>query len=85
MKDLMKQAESMMDDMIEVRKRILDKHEEDLKDLSLREANIEKEGIKVKAKALKDGFVNESIYCKYCGELIDSDSIFCKKCGKKQI
>ncbi|MDR3217174.1 MAG: zinc ribbon domain-containing protein [Clostridiaceae bacterium] len=25
-----------------------------------------------------------TLYCKYCGEVIDSDSVFCKACGRKQ-
>lgn len=27
--------------------------------------------------------MNETKYCKYCGEIIDSDSIICSKCGKQ--
>lgn len=27
--------------------------------------------------------MNETKYCKYCGEIIDSDSIICPKCGKQ--
>ena len=37
------------------------------------------------AEGVKDGLTGENseIYCKYCGNLIDSDSDFCKYCGKK--
>ena len=37
------------------------------------------------AEGVKDGLTGENseIYCKYCGNLIDSDSEFCKFCGKK--
>lgn len=27
--------------------------------------------------------MNETKYCKYCGEIIDLDSIICPKCGKQ--
>ncbi len=27
--------------------------------------------------------MDETIYCKYCGEEIDSDSVYCKNCGRK--
>lgn len=26
--------------------------------------------------------IDETIYCKYCGEEIDSDSVYCKNCGR---
>ncbi|MDR3217175.1 MAG: hypothetical protein LBT55_07230 [Clostridiaceae bacterium] len=35
-----------------------------------------------------DGFgygAKDTIYCKYCGEVIDADSMFCKACGRKQV
>ena len=37
------------------------------------------------ASGVNDGLndLNTEIYCKYCGNLIDSDSDFCKYCGKK--
>lgn len=28
--------------------------------------------------------IGETVYCKYCCTIIDSDSKFCKKCGKEQ-
>lgn len=27
--------------------------------------------------------IDETIYCKYCGEEIDSDSVYCRNCGRK--
>lgn len=66
------------------RKQILDENEEVLKDIELRSANIEKESIKVKMGAIKDGFSTNTMYCKHCGTLIDEDSRFCKSCGKEQ-
>lgn len=39
------------------------------------------------AKGIKTGLSDDNnttgIYCKYCGEKVDSDSTFCKKCGQK--
>ncbi len=66
------------------RKSILDQNEDVLKDVEIREANIEKEGIEIKTRAIKDGFKGDTMYCKHCGALIDEDSKFCKKCGKEQ-
>ena len=34
--------------------------------------------------AIKDGLSDNKMYCKHCGDLIDSDSEFCKHCGKRQ-
>lgn len=41
--------------------------------------------VKEMAEGVKDGLSGENseIYCKYCGNRIDSDSDFCKYCGKK--
>lgn len=37
------------------------------------------------AKGIKEGLSEEdTVYCKHCGQLIDSDSRFCKSCGKQQ-
>ena len=59
-------------------------NEETLKNLSTTGANINKEGIAITAKAIKDGLTKEeTIYCKYCGQPIDKDSKFCKHCGKE--
>lgn len=70
---------------VKSKKRILDENEEDLMDMATREANISKEAIKTKARAVKEGFTSDDfVYCKHCGAQIDTDSTFCKKCGKKQ-
>lgn len=34
-----------------------------------------------KIKYIKE--IDETIYCKYCGEEIDNDSVYCKNCGRK--
>lgn len=81
--DLANLAETASDISINAKKNILDKHEDVLRDMATREANIYKDGISVTTKAIKDGLVGDSVYCKHCGALIDEDSKFCKKCGKK--
>lgn len=55
-----------------------------MKDNVIRKANINKEGIEITAKAIKEGLINNKVYCKYCGKLIDSDSKYCKVCGRAQ-
>lgn len=59
-----------------------DYSKEDLEDIADAAAYILADSIKIKAKAIKDGLSDEKMYCKHCGNLIDSDSTFCKKCGK---
>ena len=65
-------------------KYMMEQNEELLKELSTKSANLSKDGIKIKAGAVKEGFSVDSIYCKHCGFTIDSDSKFCKACGKRQ-
>lgn len=70
---------------INVKKDILNQNEDTLKDLNIRQANIDKEGIEIRTRAIKDGITKgEGIYCKHCGTIIDKDSMFCKNCGGKQ-
>ena len=73
-----------MGNNIKATRYMTDEYENDLRNIATKGADINKEGIKITARAIKDGITNESIYCKYCGESIDDDSVFCKKCGKKQ-
>lgn len=68
----------------QTKKNIIEKNEDILKDVEKRSANIEKEGIEVKMRAIRDGLSRNTIYCKHCGTLIDEDSRFCKHCGKEQ-
>lgn len=71
--------------VIKTKKSILDEHEEDLKEIANREANIKKGYVKTMASAIHEGLNdNDTIYCKHCGGMIDSDSTFCKHCGKEQ-
>ena len=69
---------------VNAEKEILDNNEEIMKDNVTRKANINKEGIEITAKAIKEGLTNNKVYCKYCGKLIDSDSKYCKVCGREQ-
>lgn len=80
--------ESMMSVLGEVsinsRKKILNEHKDELKEMRDIEAEINKDAIKETSKAIKEGFTSSSsLYCKYCGKDIDEDSVFCKSCGKK--
>lgn len=69
---------------INVKKNIIDDNEEFLKDISEKEGEIAGIGIEKKVRAIKKGLLEDEMYCKHCGMLIDSDSKFCKKCGKEQ-
>lgn len=82
--DLKKIEEHKGEVEVDSKKEILDKHEGKMKDISKKEADINKEKVKTYAKAIKEGLEEETIYCKHCGTLIASDSKFCKKCGKEQ-
>lgn len=62
---------------------IQDENKEDLKAMATTQAEISEEAIAKSAKAIKRGF-QDSKFCKYCGQEIDSDSVFCSKCGKEQ-
>lgn len=69
---------------LDIKKRILTENEDMLKEMYTKEAEIEKEGIRIKTSAIKDGLVGtKNTYCKHCGAIIDSDSTFCKSCGKR--
>ena len=75
--------EELANQGINIKNEILNKNEDKLKEMSTKEANISKDNIKIKARAIKDGLTKDEIYCKYCGNSIDEDSKFCKYCGKK--
>lgn len=75
--------ESMAEEGIDIKKNILDRNEDKLREMSIREANISKESTEIKARAIKDGLTKDKMFCKYCGNSIDEDSKFCKHCGKK--
>lgn len=75
--------EELANQGINIKNEILNKNEDKLKEMSTKEANISKDNIKIKVRAIKDGLTKDEIYCKYCGNSIDEDSKFCKYCGKK--
>ena len=52
--------------------------------MATKKANIHKDEVEITTKAIKDGLSDNKMYCKHCGDLIDSDSEFCKHCGKRQ-
>ena len=64
-------------------KRLMEDNYDDLEDMASMNANINKDAIYIKSKAIKDGLSSFMIYCKYCGNKIDSDSKYCNYCGKK--
>ena len=68
---------------IKSKNKIVTENEDDLKNIADTEARINKDAIKETAKAIKEGLINNTTYCKYCGSSVDSDSIYCKSCGKK--
>ena len=74
----------MMSRQIKAQKYMMEEAREDLKSISDDMAYASKDGIKTMASAIKDGFNQSNIFCKYCGCKIDADSKFCKKCGKEQ-
>ena len=71
--------------MIKMNKNIIEENKDALKDISSATGEIASEGVKQVAKSAMEG-VNDAdkIYCKHCGQLIDSDSKFCSFCGKEQ-
>lgn len=83
--DLEDLGTSMGNIAINMKKNILTENEDSLREMTDMEANIKKGYVKTMAKSIKDGLTEDNtIYCKHCGSMIDSDSRFCKKCGKEQ-
>lgn len=74
---------------IDTEKTILDKNEDTLRKNVIRKANINKEGIEITTKAIKDGLSSGSEnkntkFCIECGKKIPTDAKFCLYCGKEQ-
>lgn len=74
---------NVADASMNANKRLMDDNYDDLEDMASMNANINKDAIYIKSKAIKDGLSPSKIYCKYCGNKIDSDSKYCNYCGKK--
>ena len=74
----------MLANQIKATKYMMDETKGDIKSISDDMANATKDGITVTAKAIRNGLLEDTKFCKHCGENIDSDSIYCNKCGKKQ-
>ena len=82
-KHMMEYSKDDLKDILSTTKSV-EVNEEIMKNNVTRKANINKEGIEITAKAIKEGLINNKVYCKYCGKLIDSDSKYCKVCGREQ-
>ena len=74
---------NVADTSMNANKRLMEDNYDDLEDMASMNANINKDAIYIKSKAIKDGLSSFMIYCKYCGNKIDSDSKYCNYCGKK--
>lgn len=70
---------------VKTAKGVFDENEEDIRHVVGKTADISKDAITTTTRAIKKGLTEEdAVYCKHCGESIDSDSTFCKACGNKQ-
>ena len=65
-------------------KYMMDEMKDDIKSIADDMADATKDSITVKTRAVRKGLLEDSKFCKYCGENIDADSVYCNKCGKKQ-
>ena len=53
----------------------------DLAALANAHAATTSEAVVTTAKAVREGLIGDTIYCKHCGKKVDTDSKFCKHCG----
>ena len=74
----------IMSHQVKSLKHMMDYSQEDLQDIVDNMEYATHNSIRNKARAIKEGFEEYSVYCKHCGASIDSDSRFCKSCGKEQ-
>ena len=68
-------------------KYIQNDNKDDFTDIASTTADITSDAITTVTKSIKKGLNEEdkpNIFCKHCGQDIDTDSTFCKHCGKKQ-
>ena len=73
-----------MERQLKAEREYLIRNEGLIKELEKRNAEIEKIGVGTKARAIKEGFTEDTCYCSSCGQTIDTNSRFCKYCGEKQ-
>ena len=73
----------IMGTQVKATKYVLDEHKDNLHDIANTTGDIVNPQITKTVRAFKDG-LKDQVYCKHCGESIDSDSKFCKSCGKEQ-
>ena len=69
---------------VQTQKYIQNENKEDLKEIADTAAEIHAEAVTTIAHAAAEGFSQNTVFCKECGEKIDSDSKFCRHCGTKQ-
>ena len=69
---------------VKTQKYIQNENKEDLKEIADTSAEIHAEAVTTIAHAAAEGFSQNTVFCKECGEKIDSDSKFCRHCGTKQ-
>ena len=91
--DLQDIQENLQASIIDAQSNVINEHEDQLRDLSDKSADINHDAIKSVASAVASGISSglnspssntKKIYCKHCGACIDADSTFCKQCGKRQ-
>lgn len=78
-----KARSKMMGRQIKAMRYMMDDNREDLEKMATMGFGFGKDTLK-KAQAVKDGFEDNNICCKYCKAIIDNDSMYCKVCGKRQ-
>lgn len=61
---------------------IQEENKEDLTAIANNNAEIMSDAVSKTASAFANG-VQKTMFCKHCGERIDSDSTFCSHCGKE--
>ena len=74
----------VLNQSLEMTKKFQDENADTLKEVSKKYAEINSEGVKITANAIKEGLATETKKCKDCGAEIPVDSDFCNKCGKQQ-
>ncbi len=67
---------------IKTAKYIQEENKEELQEMASQMADINSEAVAITAQAVKQG-LEDTMYCKHCGQQIDADSKFCKYCGQK--